>query len=248
MSVVDHYEIRFRGGGPPLNDADLDECESRLSIRLPSGYRSLLLKQNGGRPAPGAFLGRCGALSIERLYSVRGTSSESDLVSVALREREDFRLPIERLPIGRTREGGDLLLDCTPESGGVLLYWGQRDEGFRENDPVFSNVETLYFPVDELLRKLGPPKNRRDRDGLFRELYTLSSRPAQGSKFARECVALGYDINFVLPGFRHPVFAALDADAFQVVLVLVELGTSAALTDPHHGGMPLPERVRETLE
>jgi hypothetical protein len=125
-----------------------------------------------------------------------------------------------------------------------LFFWVRPTEfGFRHNDHEYSNVAKLYFTVHELVEKFGPAKNRKDRDGMFCQLYHASSNPARGPRLANEYAADGYDINFVLPSFRHPIFGAIDAEAYGVAAVFLRLGTRTTHVDFLHDNASVTERL-----
>jgi hypothetical protein len=98
----------------------------------------------------------------------------------------------------------------------------QRGEGLGE-----SNVWPLSYSIGDIPAKLGPLRNREDMDGLFSRLFWVAGYAATGVRVARQLVSAGYDVNFVLPHCRHPVFVALDCHAFGMAQALVELGTRA---------------------
>ncbi len=247
MKIRDHYEVRIRDCGPTIGDQDLDRCEAALGLRFPAAYRKFLLLHNGGRPNPGCFqLNHAVTPKIETFYSISPETPDRDLRCECLRLRADFQLPADFVPIGKIADDCILLLCCSEQDGGALYYWLQIGDGFHFNEPDYHTVDRLRFPMDQLLRKLGPRRNREDMDGLFFRLYWAASNPQTGPKTAQQLVDAGYDVNFVLPGFSHPIFAAIKCDAFGVAEQLVVLGTRCDHVDDE--GVSVRDRLVESLE
>ena len=248
MKICDGYAVRYRDAGRPLDAGDLDRCQRELGLDFPSAYREFLLDQNGGRPTPRCFLiNHAVSPQIERFHSVDSTDPSTDVRHECERLRADFKMPPAYIPIARTVGDGGLLVSCAGNEIGRLYYWPRMEDGFRMNDPEFDTVTRLYFGIEELPDKLGPARNREDRDALFFRLYWAASIPQSGAKTAEQLVRAGYDINFVIAGFRHPVFAAIDCDAFSVAEKLIALGTRRDHADPRHADATVVDRLSESL-
>ena len=247
MKIRDHYEVRIRDSGPPIGDEDVDRCEAALGLRFPAGYREFLLLHNGGKPKPGCFLlNPVVSPKIDLLYSILPETPDRDLRSECLRLRADFELPASFVPVGKIAEDCFLLLDCSEEAEGAVYYWLEVGDGFHLGESDYWTVFRLYFPIDQLLMKLGPRRDRKDMDGLFFRLYWVASNAQSGARTAQQLVDAGYDINFVLPDFVHPVFAAIKGDAFDVAEQLVVLGTRRDHVD--NEGVSVADRLVQSLE
>lgn len=244
MKVLDSYAVKFRRTGKPLTESDVSACSAELGLTFPQPYADFLLKHNGGSPSPAYLTYPGSATKVQRFFSI----SDGDLVNRCQHHRADHCLPSQFVPIAELDDSDSfLLLDCSPANCGVLLTWIELDEGFRHRDAEYSNAVDLYFPVDELFSKFGPAKNREDRDGMFCRLYYSSSDPRNGPTLATAFVDAGYDINFVLPTFRHPIFGAIDSDTFGMAETLIAIGTASTHVDPLHDCASVAERLSDAL-
>lgn len=236
---MEHYELKFRRSGVPLDRKSIAAAERELGLAIPQPYVELLLRTNGGNPSP-AYLPYPGqATKVDHFYPI------DELVKVCWHHRAESGLPADLLPIAELDDGDSVvLLDCAETDAGALFFWVKPSKfGFRRNDPDYDNLAQLYFKVDLLDQKFGPATNRNDRDGMFCQLYYASSNPAQGSKLASKYTADGYDINFVPPTFRHPIFGAIDAEAYDVAATFIGLGTASTHTDPLHDHASVTKRL-----
>ncbi len=237
--MLDHYELKLKQCGPKVDEAAIATAERHLGMSFPKAYREFLLANNGGVPSPGyiPYPGR--GTHISRFFPI------DEMVAVCKQHRNQNRLPDNILSVAELA-GDDsvLLMHCEAIDAGALFLWVKPNKyGFRQNDLEYDNVGRLYFTVDELTKKFGPAKDRQDRDGMFCQLSYASSNPTHGPKLARKYVADGYDINFVLATFRHPIFGAIDSDAFGVACTFLELGTKAAHKDPLHDNASVADRL-----
>lgn len=226
MRIRDGYKVRIQDTGPPITDRDLDACEEQLQVRLPQDYRELLLRTNGGVPRPGGMVYKGAAIRLERLYSVASPLPDGDVIAVCQRLRGKHDLPANFIAVAKAE--GDtnfVLVDCLSTPPGKLYYWLMAELGFVTAGDESPNVWALSYSVGDIPGKLGPQRKREDVDGLFSRLFWIAGNPQNGSKIIREFVAAGYDINFVLPNCKHPVFIALLGHAYSVVQTMVELGT-----------------------
>lgn len=242
-AVIEHYKLKFKKPGPPIDEVAIVAVEEALRVKLPQAYRKLLLANNGGVPSP-AYIPYPGeGTKIRRFYSM------DEIASVATQHRTENGLPDSMLPVAELDGDAFVLLQCGGTDNGALFFWVNAVRyGFRQHDPDYDNVARLYFAVDQLATKFGPAKNRQDRDGLFCQLYYASSNAVHGPKLASKYVANGYDINFVLPTFRHPVFGAIDSEAFGVACALLRLGTHATHVDPQHENALVLDRLVDAQE
>ncbi len=230
MTAIDHYTVKLRRPGQPVDRDVIAAAERELAVAFPQPYVDFLLQNNGGAPSP-AYLPYPGdATKVERFYSIE----ETGLVHICRQHRAKNGLASTMLPIAELGGGESvLLLECGGDNVGALYFWIKPAKfGFRYDDPDYSNVGRLYFDIAELFLKFGPAKNRKDRDGMFCQLYYSSTNPAHGGKLATKYVEAGYDINFVLPTFGHPIFGAISGDTFGVAVTMLELGTHTTHTDP----------------
>lgn len=242
MSAIDHYELKLRHPGKPVDRAEILAVQRELGLTFPQPHIEFLLAGNGGSPSP-AYLPYPGqATKVERFYSI----GDNGLVQTCQRLREDHGLPADFLPIALLDdEESQLIVKCSGEDAGALYGWIELELGFRFEQKEYSNVRRLYFNIAELPLKFGPAANRKDRDGMFCQLYYASSNPTHGGKLATKYVDEGYDINFVLPTFRHPIFGAIDSEAFGVAVTLLALGTRTTHVDPQHENASVQDRLAE---
>ena len=247
MEIIEHYDLKLRRSGKPVSRNDIANAERALGVEFPAPYVDFLLANNGGSPSP-AYLPYPGASwKIDRFFPIDDTG----LVSICQKHRAENGLVNSMVPIaefGDVEDDDDeatvLLLECAGPDVGALSSWcNPKQFGFRYNDPEYSNVGRLYFDISELPRKFGPAKNRKDPDGMFCQLYYASSLPAHGSRLAKKFVDEGYDINFVLPTFEHPIFGAINYDAFGVAATFLALGTSISHVDPRHENATVYEQL-----
>ena len=246
MQIRDHYEVQIHPTAEPVSHVALDACEQSLAVKFPSAYGEFLLRHNGGKPTPSCFLlNHVMRPEIELFYSVAPAAPHLDISSVCRELRTRIALPQHLLPIAQCASETVLLLSCADHEAGRLYYCPWPDETFHLADH-YSTAYPVYFPFDQLLHKLGPAGDREDKDSLFLHLYYAAANPQSGARLARKLVDAGYDINFVLPGFQHPIFSALSGDAFSIVQELAELGTRANHVD--RKGVSLIERLNESLE
>ena len=244
MKAIDSYPVKFRRKGEPLTEADIAACSAKLDLTLPQSYTEFLLNHNGGSPSP-AYLPYPGSgTKVRRFLSV----ADGDLVATYQRQRNENGLPKHFVSIAELDDSESfLVLDCSQENQGGLLSWFELEEGFGHSDQEYNNAVDLYFSIDQLLSKFGPAKNREDRDGMFCRLYFSSSDPRRGPQLASAFVDAGYDINFVLPTFRHPIFGSIDSEAFGVTVAFLQLGTSLEHMDPLHENARIGDRLDNAL-
>ncbi|TWT56621.1 SMI1/KNR4 family protein [Allorhodopirellula solitaria] len=244
MKIIDSYDVKFRRTGKPVAESEILDCEAELELTFPLPYAEFLRQHNGGSPSP-AYLPFPGSpTKVQRFLSI----SDRDLVDTCKRHRSDSGLPDQFVSIAELDDSESyLVLDCSPMNHGRLLFWVYVDEGFRLNDSEYSNATELYFSIDNLFKTFGPAKNREDLDGMFCRLYYSSSDPRNGPKIATALVDAGYDINFVLPTFRHPIFGSIDSEAFGVAETLLKLGTSSSHLDPLHDNASIADRLADAF-
>lgn len=238
--MIDHYSVKFRQPGPAVDRAAVADCERQLGITFPQPYVAFLLTCNGGSPSPAYLPGE--GRPVKRFYSV----GEDGIAENCERLRTAHGVPDNFVPIALL--GGReayMLLDCSDPCAGRLLCWSELKYGFRYQNEEFSNVTTLYLGIAELFFKFGPAKNRMDRDGMFCRLFDASATPGRGSRLAAELVAHGYDVNFVLPMHRHPIFPAIDWEVFSVAATLLSLGTRLDHVDPRHPDATIEQQLLE---
>ncbi len=229
--------------GPQLTQANIAACANTLGLQFPKAYVRFLLAQNGGVPTP-AYLPLPGidGIMIERFLSI----GDGGLADVCLHLRESHGLPDHLIPIVATSENDSfVLLSCREADSGKLVSWDEIESGFEYDEDGFGNAKDFYGSIDTLFTLFGPAKDRIDFPGLFCKLYYSSTDPRHGPPLARKLVAAGYDINYVLPSLRHPIFGSIDGEEFGVAEVLLELGTSLTHRDPLHENATIGERLAD---
>lgn len=247
IRIRDSYEVKWSEQGRAITDVDLARCEAALTLRFPTAYSTFLRQHNGGVPKPNCFLlNYVVRPEIQVFFSIDAEAEDRNLQIQCLALRSRFQLRDDFLPIARIGNKGYLLLSCISEDNCDLYYWQDVNTGFRWRDPDGDTVQRLYFPVDQLLNKLGPSKNREDLDVHFLRLYWSASLPQAGGKVAQQLVDVGYDINFVLPGSVHPMFAALNAEAFAVAEQLAQLGTHGE--HRNRDGVSIVDNLKASLQ
>jgi hypothetical protein len=245
MSAIDHYDVVIRRPGKPVDRDAISSVEQELALIFPQPYVDFLLANNGGSPSQAYLPGPGqGGGKVERFYSL----GDNGLVQTCQRLRADHGLPTEYLPIALVNGESPLLVKCSGEEAGSLYCWFDLEEGFRYEDPDYSNVKRLYFDIAELPRKFGPAKNRKDRDGMYFQLYYASSNPRHGGIMAEKFVEEGYDINFVVPTFWHPIFGAINSEVFGVAVTLLKLGTHATHVDSRYENATIEVRLLDAQQ
>ena len=247
-------KIKFVGGGPRTTDAQLDQCEKALRIKLPPSYRALLLTENGGKPTPGYFLNQGGdPIEVQMLLAVGHEVESFDLASATKKLRERNNAPNWFLPIAQLQNDITLLLAVSRKDAGNLYIWGSKKDGFRLNDPVYSNVTKIWFRIDELLQKLGRKTGRKDPDAYFFKVTYHASDDRNGPLTVRKAIDQGYDINYVPHGFRHPIFSAIDGFASnhrvnsKMVELFLNLGTRTEHVDIYHDNATVVDYLQSAL-
>ncbi len=247
MTAINHYDLVIRRPGKPVDRDAISSAEQELAITFPQPYVDFLLANNGGSPSPAYLTGPGqGGTKVERFYSL----GEDGLVQTCQRLRAEHGLRAEFLPIAQFGETESLLLlKCSSEDAGALYCWIEVEElGFRYEDPDYSNVKRLYFDIAELPRKFGPAKNRKDRDGMFFQLSHASSNPRHGGIMAEKFVKEGYDINFVVPNFWHPIFGSINSEEFGVAVTFLKLGTRTTHVDSRYDNATIEDRLVDAQE
>lgn len=113
----------FEESGKPLSDAQLQEVEERIGVKLPEQYRRFLQTQNGGRPSPDHFdfRERPGQGSIvDFLYGVGVHRRPLELERRALKTEN---LPGDLMEIGMDPGGSQICIGISGERLGKVYFW-----------------------------------------------------------------------------------------------------------------------------
>lgn len=136
--------------GPPLTAARIDALERELRIKLPSGYRSFLLRHNGGRPDPYFFpirgLDKNPFGGIHYFFGVDG-SVRSDNIDWNYRIYRG-RIPSELLPIAGDGSGNVICLAFKQGNEGAVYFWDHDDE---HSPPTYGNIYIISETFAEFL-------------------------------------------------------------------------------------------------
>lgn len=132
----------FHGCSQPIENTDLDACETVLTHKLPAEFRQHYLKCNGGIPEDNLFPGNdeWEPLEVTGFYPIKNKKSATDSQSSLLVEhyhlmRAKEVIPDRMLPFAFDPGGNFFCLDL--HDGSVHFY---ATDGF---DPTLSVVENF---------------------------------------------------------------------------------------------------------
>lgn len=136
--------------GPPLTDLRIGALERELGVALPHGYRSFLLRHNGGRPKPDFFpirdFDRSSFGSVHYFFGVDGTVRSNN---VDWNYRTYYRrIPIELLPIAGDGSGNLICLSIIGSNEDAVYYWDHDDE---RSPPTYDNIYVIAETFDKFL-------------------------------------------------------------------------------------------------
>jgi hypothetical protein len=146
----------------PVTEQTLDEFERAQRIRLPSDYRTFLLKHNGGDPRPHGTVdfveyGKENSTIIQYFYGLHGGKDWASLQSNV--DVYSGRLVRKALPIANDSCGNLFLLLVGGFKRGRVYFWDHEQERER---PTYANMSLVgrtfdafaamlyeYVPADE---------------------------------------------------------------------------------------------------
>jgi len=142
--------------GIQLAERDIVALENSLGVRLPSSYRSFLLKYNGGRPTPEYFPIQNYAPSdfggIQLFFGLKWKIKSCNLDWEY--STMSGRFPGDFLPIAGDDTGNLLCMKLKGGQGtdeGVILYWDHEDE---HSPPTHDNLFFVARSFEALLESL----------------------------------------------------------------------------------------------
>ncbi len=153
--VVTEYGIRLRSPGTPAPAELVRAFEQQLGFTLPEDFRSFLLRYNGGKPIPSAFLlrKRTGPYSDSLVHRLEGLEPSERAGLRWLHSFMQYRLPVGFLAIGIDPTGNFICLGLDSDARGRVYFWDHEDE---PDPPHPSHMELVADSFDEFLRRLFP--------------------------------------------------------------------------------------------
>lgn len=149
---------RITHSGRVLTAREIRECEARLNVTLPTGYRQWMVAHNGGRPFPGVFtihgLRHNPSDTIHSFVSIRAGTEDYDLESMAHRWR-DF-LPKGAVPIAVASCGRILVLMTSGQDQGQIYYCDMDEwDGDESRSALFLVAPTFEALLESLHEEAG---------------------------------------------------------------------------------------------
>jgi cell wall assembly regulator SMI1 len=153
--------------GPPLTDLRIGVLERKLGIVLPEGYRSFLLRHNGGRPKPDFFpIQACENNPFGSIHYFNGIGWPANSSNIEWNYKTfRGRMPREFLPIAGDGSGNEICLSLKGTNKGAVYFWDHDEE---HSPPTYENVylvaetfegflDSFYFEdlSEEIAKSLG---------------------------------------------------------------------------------------------
>jgi hypothetical protein len=142
----------------PTNEHEIGELERVLDIRLPSDYRSFLLRHNGGRPEPSSFFAYLGPYGDSRSHECVNRflalyDGEYSNLKKYIKSYKD-RIPVDFLPIARDPFGNLICLAVAGPDYGKVFFWDHELEADEGETPDYRNISFVANSFDEFLNSL----------------------------------------------------------------------------------------------
>lgn len=135
---------------PSVTEADLDEAEKAIGLRLPESLRRHYLAANGGRPTPNALIRNDEVYCVHEFIPVKHGRKGEFLEDVVRMSRD--HLPVAAIPFAIDAGGDYFLCSVAPDSMGSV--WFYASDYF--NDPSRVMVK-LADSLDEFIDELVSP-------------------------------------------------------------------------------------------
>jgi hypothetical protein len=146
--------LQFYEHGALLEDADLDQFEARVGVKLPPDYRRFLKEHNGGRVRPRRIPIQDGPFPtalIQYFLSINGpTFIDKDFEHV--KDPDHPRMPPEHIPIAECEGGDYLTLVIDGPRRGQIFYWNHEEEG--DETYTYDNLYFVAGSIEQLLASL----------------------------------------------------------------------------------------------
>jgi SMI1-KNR4 cell-wall len=135
---------------PPVTEARINVLERELCITLPEGYKSFLLRYNGGRPKPDCFPIRGSDRNpfgaVHYFFDVDGPV-EANNIDWNYRILNG-RIPRELLPIAGDGSGNIICLSLGGTNEDAVYFWEHDDE---HSPPTYDNLYLIAERFDKFL-------------------------------------------------------------------------------------------------
>ena len=119
----------IRDALPGLSEAQIDELERAMEIRLPKPYREFLTKYNGGTPDPERFTTRDGkAVSIVSKFLPVDNSQADNLIEEIEGITQAGQIPSNLIPVATTPADNRVVLSVSGSDSGKIYYWSWGEE------------------------------------------------------------------------------------------------------------------------
>jgi cell wall assembly regulator SMI1 len=144
----------------PLSEEKLCEVENRMGFRLPTAYRSFLLKYNGGKPKPAGFrfdkeTDRYNDSEINFFYGIQ-ENAEYHINFERNCRMSEGRMPSNIIPIASDPFGNRICISISGEDCGHVYFWDHEREADPDEDevPDYSNLHLIATSFDQFLASL----------------------------------------------------------------------------------------------
>lgn len=139
--------------GPPLTDLRIGVLERKLGIMLPEGYRSFLLRYNGGRPTPEFFPIRgFDGNPFGSIHCFKGIDWPVSSSNIEWNYRTyKGRIPREFLPVAGDGSGNLICLSFEGANNGAVYFWDHDEE---HSPPTYGNVYLIAETFEKFLNSI----------------------------------------------------------------------------------------------
>lgn len=148
--------IQFLRVGKPITEEQLVSFERDLGIKLPSDYRTFLMRTNGGKPNLEAFPIKNDQRDthglIHRFLSLGHEHPRYDLLYHI--QAYHGRIPADIMPIASDPGGSVICLAVNGKFRGEIYFWDHDDETPFGRTVDYHNVYFVAQNFDELLNNL----------------------------------------------------------------------------------------------
>jgi hypothetical protein len=143
---------------PPAMAESIERCEFAIGRPIPSPYRTLLLRHDGGKPRPADFdfvqRGRTQGSRVDGFFSVDARADGASSIQFNVEVLRD-RIPADLFPIADDVCGNLLLIgDDNTANAGKIFFWDHEHEVEEGETPDYRNVWFVAESLDAFLASL----------------------------------------------------------------------------------------------